>query len=56
MYKHFNPDLQGYSTDESFPGEPEAGLNVAVGGAIALYVFTILNLNTILVFSHYIYM
>ena len=36
MLKHFNPDLRGFSTDESFPDDPEAGLNVAVGGAIAV--------------------
>ena len=42
MIKHFNPTLAGFSTGESSPDEPAAGLNVAVGGAIAAYVYNLL--------------
>merc|ERR1712055_345770 len=35
MLRKFNPDIEGYAYAESWEYEREAGLNVAVGGAIA---------------------
>ena len=52
MIKHFNPTLAGFSTGESSSDEPAAGLNVAVGGAIAAYVYSFITKIRLLLYHH----